>query len=243
SDASPGDPPAPLAEPVPRQNTAQSTENAPTLESAPAGPESATVSPPRAMPAPPAVQSAPTAEAPLPSAPEPPSPAVTAEEDLPSEPPPAAETATQSQREAQAEIQQQAQADTPDPADINPPPIPAQSAAGQRAARAPNENYQVSASTTADLQVEVSDTIAQVQRYFQARWQAGDQAVQLPLAYELELSSSGEVARLTGLSEAAQTYGDRLLPPTPLTFSYSADESLTLRLTITADGIVEVSKH
>lgn len=139
---------------------------------------------------------------------------------------------------AAGELQRETQEET----DARLPPLPTQSTARQSAARASNENYQVSPSATADVQTDESNTIAQVQRYFQAQWQASAQDVQLPLAYELQLSKSGEVISFAGLSNTAQAYGDRLLSPTPLTFSNSADEPLTLRLMITVDGIVQVSE-
>lgn len=102
-----------------------------------------------------------------------------------------------------------------------------------------------------------ADTIAQIQAYFAARWQPDQAASQDPLAYQMRLSASGEVVTFAALSEAAQAYRDRLLPPDgqPLTFSVNPDSAtsghssaqsagtgLTLRIVLTADGEVQVSK-
>ncbi len=102
-----------------------------------------------------------------------------------------------------------------------------------------------------------ANTIAQIQTYFEARWQPDLSNPQEPLAYQMRLSESGEVVTFAALDEAAQAYRDRLLPPNgqPLIFPISPDPAnssrrtvqsantgLTLRLILTADGKVQISK-
>lgn len=250
SDSSPSDSALSNAEPSPRQRAASRSEDAPTLESAPVAPEPAAENPPSATPTP----SADRRPAPTPGSPKPapnrPAPAVSP--DPSAAPPPAAadappEEAIGQTGQTQEEALSATQATTPnsanDSADERAPALPTPFAARQPTASAPEDaRAQTSAAADAALQAEALDIIAQVQSYFQARWQASDQAVQLPLAYQLQLSSTGEVISFTGLNDAAREYRDRLLPADPPTFSRSADEALTLRLTLTADGLVQVTQ-
>ena len=225
--------PAPAAESAPRQNAATQSEDAPAVEPGPAPSESVAVDPPNATPAPPADH--PLNVTPAPSATVRPTPpaatlpedlAITAEEAQPSEPPASATADVQPQREAQLETQVARRAT---------PEVLSESAQ--------SEDDQTSPATAADAQTAETDILTQVQQYFQAQWQASPQAVQLPLVYELQLSRSGEVMRFTGIGEAAQSYSDRILPTAPPTFALNAEEALTLRVAITAEGIVQVSRR
>ena len=240
---------APTAESAPRQNAA--------TQPVPDPSESVAVNPPDIPPTP-SVDS-PLGATPRPSAdvrppvalpsPSPEDLTVPAEEAQSPAPPASAEAVTQPQRAAQIETQleTQAEADRPaaDSADTSPSIRPSQPAARRSTAEALSENAQVENSQTdpADVQTVETDILIQVQQYFQAQWQNSPQAVQLPLAYDLQLSESGEVMRFTGIGEAAQIFGDRLLPSTPPTFAFSAEEAVTLRVTITAEGIVQVSRR
>ncbi|MGB7085923.1 MAG: hypothetical protein WBD47_10240 [Phormidesmis sp.] len=103
-------------------------------------------------------------------------------------------------------------------------------------------------------------TIRQVRDYFQSRWQPDSPLQPTPLLYQIQLSETGNVVSFVALNDAAQAYRDRLLPPeSELSFSgnrsdaplldtpteTSADATttrLTLRLTLTADGKVQISK-
>ena len=95
-------------------------------------------------------------------------------------------------------------------------------------------------------------TIAQVQRYFQTKWQEINVSLSEPLSYNLLLSEKGEVVSFTALSSAAAAYSDRLLPEDrPLVFSAHSpadssatqgDAGFTLRLDILPNGQVQVSK-
>ena len=253
---------APTAESAPRQNAATQPEDAPAPQPVPDPSESVAVNPPDIPPTP-SVDS-PLGATPRPSAdvrppaaslpsPSPEDLTVPAEEAQSPEPPASAEAGAQPQRAAQLETQSETQAeaqteaDRPaaDSADTSPSIRPSQPAARRSTAEALSENAQVENSQTdpAAVQTAETDILIQVQQYFQAQWQNSPQAVQLPLAYDLQLSESGEVMRFTGIGEAAQTFGDRLLPSTPPTFALSAEEAVTLRVTITAEGIVQVSRR
>ncbi len=247
SDSSPADSDLANAKPSSQQSDAQSSEDLPTLESAPTEPESAAENPLRTTPPPSADRRpAPTIDSPKPSPKRPASPAITAEETLPPPPlaaagaPPPEATPGESQGESLSETQPATPNTVNGSADVRPLPTP--STARQSAATPDAEQSQTSPSADTDLQAENSDIIAQVQNYFQAQWQTIDQKAQFPLSYQLQISRSGEVTSFMGLSDAAQEYRDRLLPADPLTFSHSADEALTLRLTLTADGLVQVTE-
>lgn len=246
SDSSPVDSDLSNAESSPQQNAAQRSEDAPPLESAPVAPKPTAEKSPGATPTPSARRPAPILDSSEPSSQRPTSPNVTADEAISPDPPPPEAATGDTQGEALSATQSATPNTANGSADIRPLALPTpsatgQSAARQSAARAPDaERYQTGPSADADLQGENSDIIAQVQRYFQNQWQTSDQTVQLPLSYQLQISRSGEVTSFTGLSDAAQEYRDRLLPADPPTFSRSADQALTLRLTLTADGLVQV---
>ena len=105
--------------------------------------------------------------------------------------------------------------------------------------------------TRAGSQPEAT-TIAQVQRYFQTKWQESGVELSAPLSYGLQLSGEGRVVDFTALSSAAETYRDRLLPEDgPLIFSANsptnssatqAGAGLALRVDILPNGQVQVSK-
>ncbi len=130
----------------------------------------------------------------------------------------------------------------------------APSAASSAASADTAEEFSVADAPT-PAATDEADTIAQIQAYFAARWQPDQSASQDPLAYQMRLSGSGEVVTFAALSEAAQAYRDRLLPPDgqPLTFSVSPDSAtsghsttqsagMTLRIVLTASGQVQISK-
>ncbi len=112
------------------------------------------------------------------------------------------------------------------------------------------------APSTARLSARSSTTevIAQVQSYFDSRWQAiratNGQALRAPLVYRLQLSETGEVVSFTALNDQAQVWRDRLfLSSNPPTFSAMTTTSaqqnspnLVLRITVTTDGQVQVSE-
>ncbi|CAN5618708.1 hypothetical protein BH23CYA1_BH23CYA1_00350 [soil metagenome] len=133
----------------------------------------------------------------------------------------------------------------------------APSAASSAASADTAEEFSVADAPTpvSPAATDEADTIAQIQAYFAARWQPDQSASQAPLAYQMRLSGSGEVVTFAALSEAAQAYRDRLLPPDgqPLTFSVSPDSAtsghsttqsagMTLRIVLTASGQVQISK-
>ena len=134
-------------------------------------------------------------------------------------------------------------------------PIAPSAASSAASADAAEEFSAAPTTPVAPTVTDEADTIAQIQAYFAARWQPNQAASQDPLAYQMRLSASGEVVTFAALSEAAQAYRDRLLPPDgqPLTFSVSPDSAtsdhsaaqpggLTLRIVLTANGEVQVSK-
>ena len=214
---------APTAESAPRQDAA--------TQPAPDPSESAAVNPPDIPPTP-------SVDSPLSVTPRP-STEVRPPVALPS---PSSEDLTVPAEEAQPP-------EPPASADTGPSIRSSRPTARRSTAEALSENAQIedsqpdSAAATADFQTAETDILIQVQQYFQAQWQASSQAVQLPLTYDLQLSRSGEVIRFAGVSEAAQSYGDRLLPSTPPTFALSTEEALTLQVTITAEGTVQVSRR
>ena len=111
-----------------------------------------------------------------------------------------------------------------------------------------------SASSTADQAVSQPEatTIAQVQRYFQTKWQESGVTLLEPLSYSVQLSEKGEVVSFVALSSTAETYRDHLLPKNaPLVFSLGssstspsshASASFVLRLDILPNGQVQVAK-
>ncbi len=112
---------------------------------------------------------------------------------------------------------------------------------------------------TDTLNTPDADTIAQVQAYFQSRWQA-NQDISEPLTYQLQLSETGDVISFAALNSTAQTYRDRLIPNNrPLSFAINgaapespadtnqaqqtpAGAALTLRIILTPTGQVQVVK-
>lgn len=111
-----------------------------------------------------------------------------------------------------------------------------------------------SASSTADQAVSQPEaiTIAQVQRYFQTKWQESGVPLSEPLSYSVQLSGKGEVVSFAALSSNAEAYRDRLLPQNaPLVFSVGSSShsssnqtsaGLALRLDILPNGQVRVTK-
>ncbi len=84
-------------------------------------------------------------------------------------------------------------------------------------------------------------TIAQVQRYFQTKWQESDVELSAPLSYNLQLSEKGEVVGFTALSSAAEAYRDRLLPenrPQDRPLIFSADSSIDSSITQAGAGLI-----
>lgn len=140
-----------------------------------------------------------------------------------------------------------------------PPPSATESARqrdpGRASERAPEADTATSSSTADPAMLSLEPTaIAQIQRYFQAKWQESGIELSEPLSYNIQLSATGEVVSFTALSGAAETYRDRLLPnDRPLRFSFKrTTESATaqngdgfalLRLNILPSGQVQVFRR
>jgi Domain of unknown function (DUF4335) len=107
-----------------------------------------------------------------------------------------------------------------------------------------NEDALTSSATASNQNLAQQDLIAieQVQNYFQSQWQAT--ASSQTLSYEVQLSETGEVVSFVALSEAAESYRDRILPDNqPLVFPPSSPGAgLSLQLDLLPNGQVQVYK-
>ncbi|MEM6448944.1 MAG: hypothetical protein AAF703_01385 [Cyanobacteria bacterium P01_D01_bin.105] len=83
-----------------------------------------------------------------------------------------------------------------------------------------------------------------VQSYFQRQWQQmGEDRLDVPLRYDLQLSEMGEVVNFVALDERAQAYRDRLLPIDNNGLRFRVGENgQQLRLEILTDGRVVVKR-
>ncbi len=95
------------------------------------------------------------------------------------------------------------------------------------------------ASQPAELAQGSTQTINQVQNYFQQRWQGGSEAV---LVYELKLSADGEVAGFAAINEAAERERENVLPAAsrPAFSVNPGTGNLTLRVLLNGNGTVQV---
>ncbi|MGB3300260.1 MAG: hypothetical protein WBA76_18515 [Phormidesmis sp.] len=102
-----------------------------------------------------------------------------------------------------------------------------------------------SSSTVDSARLLEPRAIAQIQRYFEAKWQENGLALSEPLRYSLQLSTAGEVVSFTALSSAAETYRDRLISSEqPLKFSLEgAAERMTVQINILPSGQVQVFRR
>ncbi len=117
-----------------------------------------------------------------------------------------------------------------------------------------SENAAASSAARLAIPPSTANVITQVQSYFQVQWQAvraaDRQALQVPLAYRLQLSETGAIMSFTALNDQSQVWRDRLLPTSnPPTFDTMTTDSaqpdgsaIVLRLTVTTDGQVQVSE-
>jgi len=91
------------------------------------------------------------------------------------------------------------------------------------------------------------NTVNQVQRYFQSKWQAQGADLLEPISYEIQISTNGDVVSFSALNDAAQQYRDRLFP-TDVQFTLEPSApyrttGLSLRLNILPNGQVTVFEN
>ena len=124
---------------------------------------------------------------------------------------------------------QSAEADLPD----------LESAPSQAAAR------RLGSETEGAIATQESETLTQVQNYFLGQWNA-ENNLSAPLSYQLQLSSLGGIVSFSAITEGGDVYRDRLLPDSSITFppsnSAALANGLTLKITVTPDGQVQVEK-
>ncbi len=106
---------------------------------------------------------------------------------------------------------------------------------GARSATTP----QPTASQPTESARGTTQTVSQVQNYFQQRWRGRNGTV---LLYNLRLSPDGEVIDFTAVNEAAARESENILPTTarPVFSTDPGASSLTLRVLLNSDGTVQV---